>query len=182
MKGFSERAHRDRDDSSRQPSSHSGSEQRLPRRAIAGRAAADNSCMTDDGNDNGRSTVRDARGCHEQSGEAYDTLTGPRDSAAIYNSPIAALCVRAVNALEGIAAALQRIATGQSAPAESLPAHDRVYGTGETAALLALNEQTVRRLCRERLFGTLTERGRWVIRQSEVDNFLRGRARISGKK
>lgn len=184
MKGISERAHRDRDDSSRQPSSHSGSDPRLPRRALSGRAAAiaDNSCATGDGIESAWPAVRDARGCHEESGEAYDTLTGPPDSTGIYNSPIASLCVRAVNALEGIAVALQRMAAGQPTQSESVPAFDRVYGTGEAAALLDLNEQTVRKYCRERVFGTQMERGRWVIRQSEVDHYLRGRARISGKK
>jgi len=183
MKVISEQTHRDQGDSNRQPSSRNGSDPRPARRAIPGRAAAaENTCSTGDGVDSARFPVRDARGCHEESGEAYDTLTGPPDSTGIYNSPIASLCVRAVNALEGIAVALQRMAAGQPTQSESVPAFDRVYGTGEAAALLDLNEQTVRRYCREGVFGTQMERGRWVIRQSEVDHYLRGRARISGKK
>jgi excisionase family DNA binding protein len=65
--------------------------------------------------------------------------------------------------------------------AEPINGLDRVYRTNEAAELLGLNEQTVRKYCRNRVFGTQTVGRRWVIRQSEVERFLNGQRRISGK-
>lgn len=112
---------------------------------------------------------------------SYDTLDGSWPILATYNGELALLCERAVTAIERIASAINSIASGRPAQAETVPRGDKAYGTGEAAGLLGLNEQTVRKYCRERVFGVQATSGRWVIRHSEVERFLQGRDRIHGK-
>jgi len=91
------------------------------------------------------------------------------------------LSERNVAALERIASALEKLTAGQSQSAERSLDCDPVYRTDEAARLLGLHEQTVRKYCRQRVFGTQTKNGRWVIRGSELDHFLKGQRRIHGK-
>ena len=122
----------------------------------------------------------DPRG--EPTASSYDTRGGSRPSLSAYNIDFALLSERTVTAIEGIASALSAIASGLAAQTEQVSTNnDQAYGTGKAARLLGLNEQTVRKHCRDRVFGTQTTGGRWVIRQSEVDRFLKGGYRIHGK-
>lgn len=84
-------------------------------------------------------------------------------------------------ALERIAAALEKLAASQGPQSQRPHQSDPAYGTSEAADRLGLNEQTVRKYCRKRVFGTQTQSGRWLIRQSEVEHFLNGQRRIHGK-
>ncbi len=86
-----------------------------------------------------------------------------------------------VTALERIAFSLEKVTAIQVQQANTAIATDRVYRPDEAAALLGLNEQTVRKYCRQRVFGAQTKGGRWVIRHSEVDHFLAGQKLIHGK-
>lgn len=111
----------------------------------------------------------------------YDTISGEGVGTATYNCSFRQLAERAVVALEKIASAVQTMTAGQAVQVEPVQEFDRAYGTAEAAGLLRLNEQTVRKYCRERVFGAQTTGGRWVIRQSELDHFLKGQRRVHGK-
>jgi predicted DNA-binding transcriptional regulator AlpA len=113
--------------------------------------------------------------------QLYDTLRGPQDVPEVYNQFIF-LFARAVAATEGIMSLMQRLTAEQSALPEPGLGSDKVLKVREAARLLGLNEQTVRRYCRERVFGRQIKSGHWVIGKSEIDNFLQGRARTCGKK
>lgn len=83
--------------------------------------------------------------------------------------------------MERIASALEKLSAGQSLQTEQSQECDPVYKTDEAAELLELHEQTVRKYCRDGVFGSRTKSGRWVIRGSEVEHFRKGQSRIHGR-
>ncbi len=125
--------------------------------------------------------VEEVGAAHRPERSVYDTLVRSEGGAAAYNGGLAWLSERFVTAIEGIESALRRIAEGSVAQPEPVPATDCIHGTKEAARLLGLNEQTVRKYCRQRVFGTQVTGRRWVIRQSEINRYLEGRDRIHGK-
>jgi hypothetical protein len=91
---------------------------------------------------------------------------------------------------ERIAAALERlveklggIETKKPAPLPPEPSinGDRVYHPSVAAKLMLLNHQTIRKHCRQGKYGFQDGSGRWWIRQSEIDHYLKGRKKIHGK-
>lgn len=58
---------------------------------------------------------------------------------------------------------------------------DRVYHPSVAAKLMLLNHQTIRKHCRQGKYGFQDGSGRWWIRQSEIDHYLKGRKTIHGK-
>jgi excisionase family DNA binding protein len=163
------------------PANHGDYGRRQPHGAGQGHAAPENACVQRDRAGSLHYQTSGQAHRNEPTASSYDTRGGLRPSLAAYNRDLALICERAVTAMESIASALIAIASGRPPQDKTVPKIDQAYGTGEAARLLGLNEQTVRKYCRDRVFGTQTTGGRWVIRQSEVDRFLEGRYRIHGK-
>jgi len=150
--------------------------------AFADRPVSANSCVQRDMRGSVQHAQDEIGGSRNPERSVYDTLLrGSDGGVAAYNGGLSWLSERFVTAIEGIESALRRIAEGAAAQPEPAPTFDRVHGTKDTAQLLGLDEQTVRKYCRQRVFGTQTTGRRWVIRQSEIDSYLEGRDRIHGK-
>jgi len=149
--------------------------------AIADRPAMENSCVQRDRRGGVQYAMGEIVAARRPERSVYDTISNSDGGVAAYNGGLAWLSERFVTAIEGIESALRQIAAGSAAQPEPVSTVDRVLGTKETARLLGLDEQTVRKYCRQRVFGTQTTHRRWVIRQSEVDRYLEGRDRIHGK-
>ena len=66
-------------------------------------------------------------------------------------------------------------------PAEPSINGDLVFHPSVAAKLMLLNHQTVRKHCRQGRYGFQDGSGRWWIRQSEIDHYLKGRKKIHGK-
>lgn len=95
-----------------------------------------------------------------------------------------------LTASERIAAALERLVeklgvteVKKAAPLPPEPSinGDLVFHPRVAAKLMLLNHQTVRKHCRQGRYGFQDGSGRWWIRQSEIDHYLKGRKKIHGK-
>lgn len=94
---------------------------------------------------------------------------------------LASIAAGVLAELGRIATALEKLVAMQAPQTDRPQNDDSVYGTRETAKLLELNEQTVRKYCRGGVFGYQTKTGRWVIRRSEIEHFRGGHNRVRGK-
>ncbi len=92
--------------------------------------------------------------------------------------------VEACNPWERIAVSIERLAEALKPKAAPLPIvtpPDAVCTPAQAAEILQLNEQTIREYCRKRVFGTRLSNGRWIIRQSELEQYLSGQRLVHGK-
>ena len=94
---------------------------------------------------------------------------------------LASFATGVLTELGRIATALEKLTATQMPQTDQWQDRDPAYGTGETAKLLGLNEQTIRKYCRQRVFGYQTKTGRWVIRRSEIAHLLGEQNRVQGR-
>jgi hypothetical protein len=99
------------------------------------------------------------------------------------HSPRRSTSERIAVALERLVERLGGIETKKPAPLPPEPSinGDRVYHPSVAAKLMLLNHQTIRKHCRQGKYGFQDGSGRWWIRQSEIDHYLKGRKKIHGK-
>lgn len=86
-------------------------------------------------------------------------------------------------AVEQLVGNLERVARMLATAQEksALTDMDPVLSPRDAAEALGLNEQTVREYCRNKVFGTRLHNGRWAIRRSEIDHYLKGQRVIHGR-
>jgi hypothetical protein len=88
---------------------------------------------------------------------------------------------RMLSAMERIASALERLTPGHLPLGDQTTNDATLYGPREAATELKMNEQTVRKYCRQRVFGTLGKNRRWIISGVEIRTFREGQKRIHGR-
>lgn len=90
-----------------------------------------------------------------------------------------------IEVLEKIARALEKLVTvvvpDTAPPVPEPDKGDRVYSVRQAAAAIGLKEWTVRKYCRDGVFGRELGNGRYVILKGEIDAYLNRQRTVHGR-
>lgn len=88
-----------------------------------------------------------------------------------------------LDVLGRIATSFERMADAMVPQEQAAPLLDTdpCLRTGDAAKCLDLDKWTVRKYCRDGVFGTRLSNGHWVIRRSEIEHYLKGQQMVHGR-